>query len=214
MADSMAMAMSPYASRYARVAGGASRRTNLTPDQRPMMSAMPAAPMPGYAPNTGTPLPGAPASPNAAMAAPSSPYDPMNLDSNIGKFQGALAGGVEGYADIAGQDFRKAVGNTLGDLNSIGALRSGATVTSLNDLTTNYGRQIGDYAKMASAEGARMGQEEYDANIERKYRSDAEKRARRQSLLGSIGTVLGGVGGFMVGGPAGAMAGAKIGSAA
>ena len=212
MADSMAMAMSPYASRYARVAGGASRRTNLTPDQRPMMSASPAAG--GFVPTAPVPAPPAGAGPGIIpSAAPSSPYDPMNLDSNIGHFQGALANGVEGYADIAGQDFRKAVGNTLGDLNSIGALRSGATVTSMNDLTTNYARQVGDYAKMASTEGARMGQEEYDANLERKYRADAEKRARKQSLLSGIGTVLGGVGGFMVGGVPGATAGAKIGGA-
>lgn len=201
MADMLADSLSPYASRYARVAPGGMRRTNLNPAQQPVTSAMP------LAPSTAVNL----ASPNMPATGPA-PYDPNSLDSNISQFQGAEAAGVQGYGDMVGQDFRKQVGGLLGDLNSIGGLRSGGVVSGINDLTTNYARQIGDYAKMTAGQATQLGQEEYDANVERKYRADAEKRARRHSLLSGIGTVLGGVGGFLAGGPAGAMAGASVGS--
>lgn len=203
MPDTMATAMSPYAQRYARVAGGGTRTTNLNPGQQPMTAAAPMTPATPFAPPAG-PAPGG--SPLGAN------YDPNSLGSNIGAFQNAAGVGVQGYGDMVGQDFQKQVGGMLGDLNSIGGLRSGATVTSMNDLTTNYGRQIGNYAKMAEGDATKMGQEEYDANVERKYRADSEKRARKNSIIGAIGGIVGGAAGAYFGGPQGAMAGSSVGS--
>jgi hypothetical protein len=140
-------------------------------------------------------------------------YNPNTLVGNVGQFQDFAREGVQGYGDMVGQDFEKQVGGLLGDLNSIGGLRSGGTVSGLSDLTTNYGRQIGNYAKMATGEAINAGQNEYDANVERQYRTDAEKRARKHSLIRGIGTVLGGGIGLLASGgnPLGAAAGAKVG---
>lgn len=136
---------------------------------------------------------------------------PGSLDANVQRFQGYAREGVEGYGAMLGQDFTKQVGTLLGDLNGIGALRTGGVTSGVNDLTTNYARNIGSVAKTATLDATRLGQEEFDADTERKYRAAAEKRARKHSLLKTIGTVLGGAGGFALGGPQGAMIGAKVG---
>lgn len=181
----------PMPDRWRRITGGGQRTTNVNPGQMPVTR-------PG----------------GATLLGGATPYNPTSLDSNVGKFQGYAREGVEGYGAMLGEDFTKSVGGMLGDLNSIGALRSGGVVSGMNDLTTNYARQIGNVAKTATLDATSMGQSEYDANIERKYRDDAEKRARRGGFLRGVGTLLGGAGGFMIGGPAGAMAGAKIGGSA
>lgn len=134
---------------------------------------------------------------------------PSGLDRNVGQYQNYLSEGVRGYADIAGQDLRKSIGETLGGLNGIGALRSGAVQSGINDLVTNYGRQIGDYASMTATEGAKLGQTENDLEVERKRRDEADRRSRRGGFLRGVGTLLGGGIGLITGGPAGAMAGAK-----
>lgn len=214
--DSLSTSMSPYAQRYNRVAAGGMRRTNVSPTQA-------STPTYGAAPGGSVPVAMAPLVPSAAPPAPpagagpgivpSQPYNPLSLDSNITKFQGAEAAGVQGYGDMVGQDFTRSVGTLLGNLNGIGGLRSGGVQSGINDFATQYGRQIGDYAKMTAADATHAGQEEFDAATERKYRADAEKRARKQSLISGIGTVLGGAGGLILGGgnPAAGALGAKMG---
>jgi hypothetical protein len=77
-----------------------------------------------------------------------------------GGYASRLEGQVKAYGDIVGQDFKKSVGSLLGDLNGIGALRSGAVQSGVNDLTTNYGRQIGNYAAQTATDAARLDQQE------------------------------------------------------
>lgn len=77
-----------------------------------------------------------------------------------GSYAGRLEGQVKAYGDMVGQDFQRQVGSMLGDLNGIGALRSGATVTGMNDLTTNFGRQVGNYAAQTATDAARLDQQE------------------------------------------------------
>lgn len=71
-----------------------------------------------------------------------------------------LEGQVKAYGDMVGQDFKRSVGSMLGDLNGIGALRSGAVPTGINDFTTNYGRQIGNYAAQTATDAERIDQQE------------------------------------------------------
>ena len=128
---------------------------------------------------------------------------------DIDKGQQTLEGGVEGYGDILRPELMQQIGTALGGLNSIGALRSGATVTALNDIGTNYAQQVGAFAKTAASEGAQIG-------LAARDRITAAKRARdarRAALLGSIGSVLGAGIGFEAGGPAGASLGSQAGSA-
>lgn len=77
-----------------------------------------------------------------------------------GSYAGRLEGQVKAYGDMVGQDFQRQVGSMLGDLNGIGALRSGAVTSGMNDLTTNYGRQIGNYASQTATDAARLDQQE------------------------------------------------------
>lgn len=139
----------------------------------PVANAWRAAPPPGGTPGQVGPTPG-------------------SLDASVAKFQGFAREGVKGYSDIASQDFTKNVGNLLGDLNGIGGLRSGAVVQGVNDLTTNFARQIGDYSSMATQGAISGAQTEYDREIERKKRDEADARARRGSFLHGVGTLLGG----------------------
>lgn len=123
--------------------------------------------------------------------------------------QESMRGAVEGYGEILKPGLMQQIGTALGGLNSIGALRSGATVTALNDIGTSYAQQVGAYASQTAAQGASIG-------LEARDRITAAKRARdarRSALLGSIGSVLGAGIGFVVGGPVGAGMGSQVGQA-
>lgn len=116
--------------------------------------------------------------------------------------------GVEGYGEALKPHLLREIGTALGGLNSIGALRSGGSKVALEDITTNYGQQIGAFAKQATSEGLGYGLE---AGQIRDRRADA-RRARQGGLLKSIGGVIGAGIGFFTGGPAGAVAGYGAGS--
>lgn len=206
--DQMASAQT----RYAQVVGGGLR------NNAPKSANVAQGGQRGAAP-TGVAPGGAGAAPTADAMNPLIPGVPpifpasgaTSLDKNVAKFQGYAAGGVKGFADMALQDFSKNVGETLGGINAIGGLRSGAVPAALNDLTTNYARQIGDYAATASAKAAELGQNENDLEIERRARDKANARGRRASFLGGVGTLLGAGAGFLLGGPAGLSVGAGLG---
>jgi hypothetical protein len=85
---------------------------------------------------------------------------PRGGGSQPSSYAPRLEGQVKAYGDMVGQDFTKKVGSMLGDLNGIGALRSGAAQTGLNDLTTEYGRQIGNYASQTATDAAKLDQQE------------------------------------------------------
>lgn len=133
-------------------------------------------------------------------------YDPFG---DVGSAQEYLREGVEGYGEQLRPHLMREIGNALGGLNSVGALRSGGTTVALRDISSDYAERIGSYAKQAS--GAAL-----DAGLEaRRLRDQDEerRRARRASIGRAVGGLLGaGVGFFLGGGPAGAAAGARIGS--
>jgi hypothetical protein len=80
--------------------------------------------------------------------------------SQTGSRASRLEGQVNAYGDMVGQDFKRSVGSMLGDLNGIGALRSGAVTSGMNDLTTNYGRQVGNYAAQTATDAEKLDQQE------------------------------------------------------
>lgn len=95
--------------------------------------------------------------------------------------------GVEGFGQAAAPYLNRQIGTALGNLNSTGALRSGAVPVALNDIGTDYAREVGGYAKMAAGEalGAGLGASEQDLQ-----RQEMERR-RKSSLLGAIGSLIG-----------------------
>lgn len=84
-----------------------------------------------------------------------------------GSYADKLSGQVSAYGDMVGQDFKKGVGQMLGDLNGIGALRSGAVQAGLNEASSTYGRQIGSYAAQTASTGLGMDENarQFDANL-------------------------------------------------
>lgn len=104
------------------------------------------------------------------------------------RFYGAGKNAVQGYSNLALSDFTKSVGKTLGDLNSIGALRSGAVPTAMGNLTEQYARTIGDYALQASS-GAMENALGYRRDVQQ-Y-EDERRRSSRAGLFGTIGQLLG-----------------------
>lgn len=101
--------------------------------------------------------------------------------------QKAAATGVQGYGASLQPQMLRQIGTTLGGLNSIGALRSGAVPVAMNDVAQQYGSAVGNYAKMASGEalGAGLAANEQDLM---KQQLDQQ---RKSSLLGAIGSGLG-----------------------
>ena len=101
--------------------------------------------------------------------------------------QQAARTGVEGFGQAAEPYLKRQIGTALGGLNSIGGLRSGAVNTTLGDIGTDYGKEVGGYAQMAAgnATGAALGANEMDLM---KQQMDQQ---RKSSLLGAIGGLLG-----------------------
>jgi hypothetical protein len=110
--------------------------------------------------------------------------------------------GVEGYGETLRPGLLRDIGTTLGGLNEIGALRSGAVPVHLAEIGERYGAQVGAYGKMAASDAVRTGLE---ANRLR-FEQDEAKRRRKAGLLSAIGNVLGAGLGFLAAGPAGVAA--------
>lgn len=118
--------------------------------------------------------------------------------------------GVEGFGEQLRPGLEREIGNALGGLNSIGALRSGGSTVALNDITTNYAQQVGAYAKQAAGDAIGYG-------LQARQMRDAwseQQRARHGGLLKAIGGVLGAGVGFLAGGPTGAAVGQQLGTGA
>jgi len=173
-----------------------------------------------YTPSTyGATVAGGGSRANAALAAPAYPKgktpaagvsgDP-SLSPTIDFYTKQLGTAMTGYADMAGQDFQKQIGQMLGNLNSIGALRSGGVQAGINQAMQMYGRQIGDTSKTLATEAATMGSEENNAVLERQFRQQQLDASRHNSLLGSIGGLVGGVAGSFLG-PVGTALGTAVG---
>lgn len=121
--------------------------------------------------------------------------------------QASLEGAVKGYADLIKPDFLAQIGTALGGLNSIGALRSGATTVALEDLGRQYSDRIGAYAATTAAQGADLGLQVRD----RITAAKRQRQAQHAAFLKTLGSVLGAGIGFIAGGPAGAGVGGRLG---
>lgn len=152
---------------------------------------------PGAAPMESQPREG-PSGPAAPTPKPTVTPDATGkglLGGYFDAFSGGLKGAAQGYADLAGQDFKQQIGTMLGNLNSIGALRSGGVQAGLNQAMTTYGRQVGDYSNQLATQAAQLAQNENDMNIERQFRGQQYGDAKRAAHKSAIGKLLGGLGG-------------------
>jgi len=141
---------------------------------------------------------------NNPVGAPRRGYDPFRFAATA---QDLARRSVEGFGEQLRPGLEREIGNALGGLNEIGALRSGGANVALRDISTNYAQQVGAFAKQATGDALGYA-------LEARRLKDADRRAqeaKRAALFGAIGSVLGAGVGFIAGGPAGAAAGATAG---
>lgn len=151
--------------------------------------------------------------PDSPAAKRMQPFDPF---ADVERAQDLASEGVNAIGEQLRPQLMKDIGDTLGGLNSIGALRSGGTTVAMRDLTQTYADRIGTAAQAATLGAVNTGMQAGGMRLQdRQIRNqeDEARRAREAALWRSIGTVLGAGVGFAVGGPAGAAAGASAGSA-
>lgn len=116
------------------------------------------------------------------------PYDPY---TDIQHAQQLAEQGVRGYGHAAEPTLRRSIGNALGGLNAMGALRSGGTVKALSDIATDYGSQIGAFADQATLGAMNTGLGANQARLNWQREQFEEDESRRNAVLRTIGGVLG-----------------------
>jgi hypothetical protein len=126
------------------------------------------------------------------LARPRQPNPKPFLGGQFDAFRNAMQEAVGGYGAMAGEDFQRRVGEFLGGMNEIGALRSGGVQAGVDQFGREFGRQIGHYSSMASRDALGMAQQEHDSDVERAFRERQYQDAKRASKRRGIGKLLGG----------------------
>ncbi len=126
--------------------------------------------------------------------------------TDIQRAQDLTREGVIASGELLRPELLARIGDTLGGLNSIGALRSGGTEVALRDVSREFTDRFGNIATAATLQAGNIGLGAADINSRRR---EAE-RDRKRSLLSSIGNVVGAGVGFALAGPPGAVAGSQV----
>ncbi len=141
-------------------------------------------------------------------------FDPFR---DVGRAQDFTREGVIASGELLRPELLSRIGDTLGGLNEIGALRSGGTRVALGELSREFTDRFGNIASAATlgsiGSGLRAG-ELRQTDRAQSFREEEARRARKAALRRAIGSVVGAGLGFAVGGPPGAAAGAKVGNTA
>ena len=131
-------------------------------------------------------------------------FDPFR---DVERAQDLTREGVIASGELLRPEILGRIGDTLGGLNAIGALRSGGTRVALGEINREFTDRFGLIASRAT-----LGAIDSGLSAGRLRLQNQELRDKRRSaLLGAIGSVVGAGIGFAVGGPPGAVAGAKLG---
>ncbi len=126
------------------------------------------------------------------------PFDPLR---DVERTQDLTREGVIANAELLRPELLGRIGDTLGGLNSIGALRSGGTTVALGDLNREFTDRIGNIASRATlgaidsginAGGLRM------QDRRQNFEEEEAKRRRKSGLLSAIGSVVGAGAGFAI----------------
>lgn len=142
------------------------------------------------------------------------PFDPF---TDVKQAQTLTKEGVQANAELLRPELMARIGDTLGGLNSIGALRSGGTKVALDDINRDFTDRIGAISSAATTGAIGAGLDASSLRLQKSGQDIERERIKAQkkaSLLGAIGSVVGAGLGFALGGPVGAGVGAKVGGAA
>ncbi len=111
---------------------------------------------------------------------------------DVGRAQDLTREGVVATAELMKPELLRTIGDTLGGLNSIGALRSGGSTIALRDISRDFTNRIGQFASAATLGSIGQG---LDATSMRNRRREARKQ-RQAALYQAIGGVIGAGAGF------------------
>ncbi len=137
-------------------------------------------------------------------------FDPL---ADVERTQDLTREGVKASGELLRPEILGAIGDTIGGLNSIGALRSGGTKVALDDLSRNFTDRIGLIASRATLGAVGHGLQAGGLRLEdrrQNFQEEEARRRRKSGLLSAIGSVVGAGVGFAIGGPPGAAAGAAL----
>ena len=138
-------------------------------------------------------------------------FDPL---ADVSRTQDFVREGVIASGELLRPELLERIGDTLGGLQSIGALRSGGTKVALEGISRDFTTQIGQIASRATLGAVGQGISAGGLRLQERdiaFREREARNQRRASLLGAVGSVVGAGIGFAVGGPPGAAAGGAIG---
>jgi hypothetical protein len=134
-------------------------------------------------------------------------FDPL---ADVGAAQDFTREGVIASGELLRPELMSRIGDTLGGLNAIGALRSGGTRVALGEVNREFTDRIGNIASRATLGALGTGVQAGGLRLrdrDLQFREEEAKRARKFALLKAIGGVVGAGIGFALG-PLGAVAGA------
>ena len=132
-----------------------------------------------------------------------SKFDPFR---DVPRAQQLTREGVIASGELLRPEILGRIGDTLGGLNSIGALRSGGTRVALGEINREFTDRIGLIASRATLGAVDSGLSAGRLRLQK----EELKAKRRSALLGAIGSVVGAGIGFAIGGPPGAAVGAQV----
>ena len=139
-------------------------------------------------------------------------FDPLR---DVKRTQDFAREGVKSFGESLNRPLLKSIGDALGGLNEIGALRSGGTKVAFDDITERFGAITGRFASEATlgaiGQGLEAGRSRTSAAA-LQFEKDEARRKRKSGLFKAIGGIVGAGIGFATGGPAGAVAGGQAGS--
>lgn len=138
-------------------------------------------------------------------------FDPLR---DVGRAQEATREGIIASGELLRPELLSRIGETLGGLNQIGALRSGGTEVALQDISREFTDRFGNIATAATTGAVGAGLQAGGLRLqdeERRFREREARKKRKAGLLSAIGNVVGAGVGFAIAGPPGAAAGAQAG---
>lgn len=122
---------------------------------------------------------------------PNQKIDYADPNQAIPVYQNLAKQGVEAMGQQSAFDFRKELGQYLGGLNSIGALRSGAVLTGANDIMDTYSRNFANAASQATLGAMGYGQQRVAEQLDSQTQAANRKQANKSSVMSGVGTLLG-----------------------
>ena len=140
-----------------------------------------------------------------------STFDPFR---DVGRAQDFTREGVIASGELLRPELLSRIGDTLGGLNEIGALRSGGTKVALEGINREFTDRFGQIASRATLGALNTGVSAGGLRLQSRgldFQEEEAKRKRKAALLRAIGSVVGAGIGFAVGGPPGAAVGASVG---